>query len=101
MTDRLLAALGTRFRRFTESGNPSVVLDPAALGETIRLRETAQPADDDPHGVPVDVLIALGYLHSSRYQALPEGHGQDDPRKALGFFSALMQRASERVPDDV
>jgi hypothetical protein len=38
MMDRELAALEARLRRFTVSGDPSVVLDPAAFDEATRHR---------------------------------------------------------------
>ena len=61
--DRLLAATQARLGRYTESRDPSEVLDPAVLDEADLLWEAAQGAAGDPQAVRVDVLVALGYLH--------------------------------------
>ena len=99
--DRLVAALDARIRGFSESGDPSGVLDPAALVEAARLWEAAQPADGDPHAVSVDVLTVLSGLYYARYQALSGGQGQHDLRTALGLFGMLADRAPGRIPDQV
>ena len=102
MLDQLLATLNARIRRFAESGDPSVVLDPAALTEAAGLWEAAQqPADGDPHAMSVDVLRALADLHFARYQVLPDGQGQEDLRTALGLFAMVANRAPDRVPDHI
>lgn len=97
---RMQAALDARVRRFAEFGDPSGVLEPAALAEADRLWAAAQPADRDPGGVPLDVVTVLAHLHWSRYQVLPQGLDQDDLRKALGMFSLVGDRAPERVPEE-
>ena len=97
---RLQAALEARVRRFTESGDPSEVLDPAALDEASRLWEAAQPAGGDLQAVSVDVLTVLAHLYLSRW-VLPEGQDQDDRRKAISLFGVLAGRAPERVPDQI
>ena len=84
--------------RFSNSGDRSAVLDPAALEEAGWLWDAVRPADGDPQGVPVDVLTVLAYLHWARYQVLPEGQDQDDLRAAVFLFGGLAGRAPERVP---
>jgi tetratricopeptide (TPR) repeat protein len=101
MEDRLLTALEARLRRFAESGVQSAVLDPVALDQADELWQAAQPSGNDPRALPVEVLTVIAYLHLARFQALPEGQDQDDLRKALGLFSALMEQAPERVPDHI
>ena len=101
VVDRLAAALHGRLQRFVESWDPSVVLDPAAVDEADRLWEAVRPTDGNLQSVSVDVLTDLAYLHLVRYQVLPEVQGQDDLRTALHFFSGLVDRAPERVPDEV
>ena len=93
--------LAARLRRFAESKDPSTVLDPAALDEASRLWDDAMSVAGDPQMVSVDVLTTLGYLHMYRYSVLPEGQEQDDLRKTLTFFGLLVDRAPERIPDQV
>ena len=99
--DHLLAALNARIRRFAESGDPSSVLDPAALDEAARLWEAAQPADGDTQAVSVDVIAVLAYLHLARHEAPHHEQDQDELPTALSLFGVLADRAPERVPDHV
>ncbi len=101
MADLLLAAVNARIRRFTESGDASALLEPAAIREASQLFDGALPAGGDPGAVPVDVLTALAYLHWCRYRVLPEGQDQNDLRLALDFFAALLGRAPERIPGEI
>jgi len=101
VVDRLAAALHGRLQRFVESWDPSVVLDPAAIDEADRLWEAARPVDGNLQSLSVGILTDLAYLHLFRYEALPEVQGQDDLRKAVDFLSVLLDRAPERVPDQV
>lgn len=89
--NHLIAALFTRLQRLVGSGDPSEVLDTAALDEASRLWEAVLPADGNLQAVPVDVLTALAYLHWSRYQVLPEGQDQHDLRKALAFCGSTTE----------
>ena len=82
------------------AGDPSGVLDSAALDDARRLWEAAAPAGGDAQAVPVDVLMVLAYLHLARSQELPE-EDEEDFDIALEFFSALVERAPERVPDEI
>jgi len=99
--DDLLASLNARIQRFAESGDPSVVLESAALDEAARLWEAAQPADVDTQAVSVDVIAALAYLHLARHEALPDEQDKDELRTALSLFGVLADRAPERVPDQI
>jgi tetratricopeptide (TPR) repeat protein len=95
------SALAARLRRFSETGDPSVVLDPATPDEARRLWDAAILEAGDPRGVSVDVLMVLASVHWFRYQALPKEQDEDDLRMALDFFGILRERAPERVPDQI
>lgn len=93
--------LAARLRRFSETQEPFVVLDPAALDEASRLWDAAMAEAGAPQMVSADSLTTLGYLHLFRYQVLPEGQNQDDLRKTLRLFGLLGHRAPELIPDQV
>jgi CHAT domain len=99
---RLLASLNARVRRFADTGDPSTVLDDAALSEA---REILRPLPRDPGdpqpATPVEVLQVLAFLHWSRYQSQPGGTDKDDLHTALEYFRLLGNRAPARVPETV
>lgn len=99
--DRLLDALSTRIRLFTESGDRSAVLDQAAVGEARRLWQAALSAGAGPQVAAGDVLAVLACLHWCRFQVLPAGLDHDDLRMALTLAWMLAGRAPERVPDQL
>jgi hypothetical protein len=96
---RLLASLNARVRRFADSGDPSGVLDDAALGEVREvLRKLPQDPGDPQPATWVEVLQVLAFLYWSRYQSQPAATDKDDLRAALEYFRLLGSRAPERVP---
>ncbi len=99
---RLLASLNARVRRFADTGDPSAVLDDAALSEA---REILRPLPRDPgdpqSATPVEVLQVLAFLHWSRYQSQMGGTDKDDLHTALEYFRLLGNRAPARVPETV
>jgi len=99
--DSLLAALASRIRGFTQSGDPSELLDPGALHEARKLWEAAQGTYPGSLGVPPDVLEVIAHLHLARYQVLPEGQGDPDGQTAISLFIMLMDQFPERLPEDV
>ena len=101
--DRLLTVLNARLRRFAESGDSAVVLDPTALDEAKTLWEAVQASDNAPikAAVIVDVLTVLAYLHWARYQVLPQGQDYPDLQAALSFFRILAECAPERIPGQI
>ena len=99
--DSLLAALASRIRGFTQSGDPSELLDRGALHEARKLWEAAQGTYPGSLGVPPDVLEVIAHLHLARYQVLPEGQGDPDGQTAISLFIMLMDQFPERLPEDV
>src|SRR5258705_392310 len=99
---RLLASLNARVRRFADTGDPSGVLDDAALSEAREiLRPLPQDPDDAQPTASVEVLQVLAFLYWSRYQSQPVGADKDDLHAALEYFRLLGSRAPERVPETV
>jgi hypothetical protein len=99
--DDLLTALTDRIQRFSETGDPSLVLDPAVLDEANLLADAVPSGEESSQSISVDALIVLGSLHLARYEVLPVGEDQDDLQRALQFFGLLLERAPERVPENI
>lgn len=95
--DPLIGALTTRLRRFTENGDPSTLLDPAAIAETANLRRIRIQAGTGKES-RWDVLAAVANLYLGRWQALPGDEGKDDAQVAFAFCSVLAATHPDAIP---
>src|SRR5436309_1571561 len=93
-SDSLLAAVRARVQWFTEFGDESAVLDPAALAEVARLLAAAPDLSSDP-----EAAIAGGWLHWCRYHALGPGEDEQDLHAALRLFAFALSALPDEIPD--
>ena len=101
MVDRLLAALNDRIWQFMESGDPSVVLDPAALEEARRLREASRPQTVICGQFPSMSSRSWHICTWPATRCCLRGRTKLDLKIALSYFSLLAERAPERVPGHI
>src|SRR5690606_31663322 len=71
-----------RLARLAREQDPRVVLEPEALVEARQLASILHDDESDLEG-----YYLLGWLHVSRYKALPEGAGQRDREEAVAKFT--------------
>jgi tetratricopeptide (TPR) repeat protein len=93
--------LDARLGRFARSGDPSELLNPAALDEANRLLDAAQHGGIGPEAIPLDVLTTLAALHLFRFRLLPDGQDEGDIQMTLAFYGLVAARAPELVPDEI
>ena len=96
---RLLAALDARIDAFTSRGDPSQILDEAALAEAARLWQAALSTPPSDLTSRKFVVLTLAHLHWYRYLALPAGEDQDDFQKTIRLFAMLFKVDPTLVPE--
>ncbi|WP_432927352.1 hypothetical protein ACQPZZ_38720 [Microbispora sp. CA-135349] len=79
----LLQALQERLLRVSATGDPSLVLEQAALAQADQLVAATLHGDE----ADLEVLHALGWLHWYRYLALPESQRDEDLDTSVGVFT--------------
>ncbi|MGW6708160.1 CHAT domain-containing protein [Streptomyces sp. NPDC054956] len=77
-----IAAVQSRLDRLAQEQDLEVVLEPEALVEARRLDAILRSDMSDLEG-----YYLLGWLHALRYQALPEGVGQQEMEEAVANFA--------------
>ncbi|MEU8671318.1 CHAT domain-containing protein [Streptomyces anulatus] len=80
--EKRIAAVGLRLDRLAREQDPGVVLEPEAVVEARQLAAILRNVEAD-----LDGHHALGWLHTFRYKALPEGAGQWDRDEAVAKFA--------------
>lgn len=93
MRDQWLTALASRIRRFERSGDPALVMDPAA----VELATNLAAAVDDPT-LDLDVAYAVGMLYHHRVEAGGPDADAAAMRQAVRFLRPVYRRMPERVP---
>jgi hypothetical protein len=100
--DQLIDKLSERIRRFNESGDPAVLLDPEVPGLARDLAETLwSPTYLDVTPDVTKALIALVGVHWIRSQLLPGEQGQDDLQACRRWSGILIHTAPDLVPEPV
>ncbi|MFI6278321.1 CHAT domain-containing protein [Streptomyces sp. NPDC050988] len=93
-----IAVVELRLDRLKREQDLSVVLEPQALVEAHRLGAILRSDVSD-----LDGHYLLGWLHTFRYQALPEGAGQHDREEAVAKFTPcfVFGAGAEDLPDEL
>jgi tetratricopeptide (TPR) repeat protein len=92
----LLVRVQARLARFGADHDPATVLDPEAVAEVTALFEAvADPAAD------IEVALAAGWLHWSRYLVLDVGEDQRDLVAARVWFAPVYEAIPDALPAEV
>ena len=91
--EQWMAAVQARLERVTTTHDLHPVLEETALYEA---RELSRTITDDPGSLPA--MYILGWLHWYRYQALPEGHDQQDLQAAVSMFTPCFMHGTSGLP---
>ncbi|MHB6910207.1 CHAT domain-containing protein [Streptomyces sp. CB02959] len=96
--EKCIAVVELRLNRLAREQDPGVVLEPEALVEARQLASILQDDESDLEG-----YYLLGWLHVSRYKALPEGAGQRDREEAVAKFTPcfLFGADEEDLPNEL
>lgn len=96
--ERRIAVVELRLDRLAREQDPRVVLEPEALVEARQLASILHDDESDLEG-----YYLLGWLHVSRYKALPEGAGQRDREEAVAKFTPcfVFGADEEDLPDEL
>ncbi|GAA1021365.1 CHAT domain-containing protein [Acrocarpospora pleiomorpha] len=94
--DDLLDTVRARLRQVMATGDPSLLLEAAAIADARHL--AAGLTGQESH---LETRRVLGWWHWYRYQALPEGEDQDDLVAAAEMFGVcfLAEIADEDLPE--
>ena len=91
--DRWMQALQARLQRVSTTQDLSPVLEKEASAEA---RQLARTLTDNLDSLPA--MHRLGWLHWYRYQALPEGHDQQDLQAAFTMFTSCFINGMTDLP---
>lgn len=96
--EKRMAAVQSRLDRLAHEQDLSVVLAPEALTEAQQLAAILRSDASDLEG-----HYLLGWLHTFRYRALPEGAGQQDKEEAIAKFAPCFVFGADAadLPDDL
>lgn len=96
--EKRIAVVELRLDRLAREQDPRVVLEPEALVEARQLASILHNDESDLEG-----YYLLGWLHVSRYKALPEGAGQRDREEAVAKFTPcfVFGADEEDLPDEL
>lgn len=96
MREDLLSSIRARTIQFAGSGNSRVILDADALAEAGQLFALTEDPDHD-----LEICLAVGMLHWSRYQALGQEDGKRDLALALALLGTVARSDPGAVPEPV
>jgi Tetratricopeptide repeat len=94
--ERWMMAVQGRLERVAAAQALSPVLEETALDEA---RELTRTLTDDHGSLPARYL--LGWLHWYRYQALPEGHDQQDLQTAVSMLTFCFVNGTSNLPESL
>ena len=89
-----LAAVRTRLKQVAARGDPSLLLESAALNEARQLAETLNGTRGD-----LEAFYMLGLLHWYRSQALGRDNGRQDLHVALQMFTPCFISGISELPE--
>ncbi|TMR17337.1 CHAT domain-containing protein [Nonomuraea turkmeniaca] len=97
MSGGLVNALESHYRRFTDTGDPGLILDPAMRVLAMRVLQVELAAQRaDPY-----VLYLVGMVLWSRGEHLPDGAGDDDGDVAYTLFEMVYRDQPEMLAPEL